>query len=142
MKRAGFTMIELIFVIVILGILAAVAIPKLAATRDDATVSKVASNITASIKSMGGRYIAAGEFDDIMNDYISADHNQTATCSDGCVISFWDNNDDQEVCIIATLITEGNITVADGAGTGVVCDGVRRIVDAEILQFGGSNVTY
>ena len=41
MKNA-FTMIELIFVIVILGILAAVAIPKLAATRDDAQVSKMA----------------------------------------------------------------------------------------------------
>ena len=31
----GFTMIELIFVIVILGVLAAIAIPRLAATRDD-----------------------------------------------------------------------------------------------------------
>ncbi len=34
--KTAYTMIEMIFVIVIIGILAAVAIPKLAATRDDA----------------------------------------------------------------------------------------------------------
>jgi len=34
--RNGFTMIEVTFVIVIIGILSSVAIPKLAATRDDA----------------------------------------------------------------------------------------------------------
>ena len=39
----AFTMIELIFMIVILGILAAVAIPRLAATRDDAEIVKVAT---------------------------------------------------------------------------------------------------
>ncbi len=38
-------MIELIFVIVIIGILAAVAIPRLAATRDDAKISQMANAI-------------------------------------------------------------------------------------------------
>ena len=47
MKRTAFTMIELVFVIVILGILAAVAIPKFAATRDDAQIAKGRSDVAA-----------------------------------------------------------------------------------------------
>jgi len=39
-SKKAFTMIELIFVIVVIGILAGVAIPRLAATRDDAEITK------------------------------------------------------------------------------------------------------
>lgn len=47
--RSAFTMMELIFVIVILGILATVAVPRLAANRDDAEIAKLRSDI-ASIR--------------------------------------------------------------------------------------------
>lgn len=60
--KKGFTMIELIFVIVILGILAAVAIPKLAATRDDAEITKTATNINTLINDLGSYYTSQGEF--------------------------------------------------------------------------------
>jgi len=46
-SRNAFTMIEIVFVIVILGILSAIAIPKLAATRDDAEVVKILSDVHA-----------------------------------------------------------------------------------------------
>lgn len=46
----GFTMIELIFVIVVLGILASIAVPRLAVTRTDAEITKGRADV-ASIRS-------------------------------------------------------------------------------------------
>ena len=60
--KKGFTMIELIFVIVILGILASVAIPRLASTRTDAEISATVANIRTLISDAAAYYAVKGEF--------------------------------------------------------------------------------
>ena len=60
--KKGFTMIELIFVIVILGILASVAIPRLAATREDAEISTTVANIRTLLSDINSYYAVKGSF--------------------------------------------------------------------------------
>ena len=60
--KKGFTMIELIFVIVILGILASVAIPRLAGTREDAEISTAVANLRTLLSDAGSYYAAKGNF--------------------------------------------------------------------------------
>ncbi len=58
--KSAFTMIELIFVIVIIGVLASISIPKFSATRDDAKTSVVLTNLSDCITYAAGSYTATG----------------------------------------------------------------------------------
>ena len=60
--KKGFTMIELIFVIVILGILASVAIPRLAGTREDAEISAALANLRTLVSDASAYYAVKGDF--------------------------------------------------------------------------------
>ncbi|PHS34086.1 MAG: hypothetical protein COA92_03390 [Sulfurovum sp.] len=64
-NKKAFTMIELIFVIVVIGILSAIAVPKFAATRGDAVMTKAKTTV-ASVRSAVATHrqkrILRGEF--------------------------------------------------------------------------------
>ena len=115
-------MIELIFVIVILGILAAVAIPKLAATRDDAKVSRELANLSTCINDAGASYTATG----IMNA-------STASCN-------------ALVCFTPTDAGGGNLTIANATSSEVYCsDAQTKAASKELVtthSFGGSKVSW
>jgi general secretion pathway protein G len=64
-QRDGFTMLELVFVIVIIGILSAIAVPKLATTRDDALITKAKTTIASirnAILTKRQKRILSGDF--------------------------------------------------------------------------------
>jgi len=66
--QKAFTMLELVFVIVVIGILSAIAIPKFAVTRNDAVIVKAKSTIAAArsaIATKRQQNILRGSFTDL-----------------------------------------------------------------------------
>lgn len=64
MKKA-FSLLELIFAIVIIGLLASVAIPKLMNTKSDAMVSTIKKDVITLTSAIQSHYLVNGSLDDI-----------------------------------------------------------------------------
>jgi len=164
--RAGFTMIELIFVIVIIGILASVAIPKLAATRDDAKISKMANAIQTAKSELAAKIIATNNIpndesskaarENLIKSYsntiaeavISKDANVTNNDANTSTITFIDR-DSTTGC--KDLILHGSKATADvfleikskGKGSvSSICKGVDSLVPDTNISVGGTQVAY
>lgn len=70
--RKALTMIELTFVIVIIGLLSGIAALKFTATRDDAKVSQIAKNVIISSQEIAAYVAANGKYEKLLSDMSNA----------------------------------------------------------------------
>ncbi|MGC9351105.1 MAG: type II secretion system protein [Sulfurovum sp.] len=122
--RKAFTQIELIFVMVIVGILAVVAIPRLAASRDDAHAAKctqeaqrLISEISQSYTSYGYSHFSTLPIEEMTNIGVGITEGDGISSAKGSVVSngiyyMCDSQNTIEVKGIASEI-EYNLTVRD-----------------------------
>lgn len=135
MKQA-FTMVELIFVIVIVGLLAAVAIPRFAATRDDAETSRLAQNIMGGVGEIGMYVTANGRTE---NDLTQMARGIKAIVDNGDAVNTIGVNPTIVVrfggvvdCITVQITHNGNddvLSLSKGASGDVKCDRLQNLID-------------
>ena len=147
--KSAFTMIELIFVIVILGILAAVAIPKLAATRGDAEASTKASAIMTGATEIASYAVAKGntlsDFTIMSNSFKSLKESGNADLEDDKAVVKAGDIDDCITVEITRNITDDVLSISFGpANADSVCTSIQSLINIHDypIKLRGQSVVY
>ena len=138
-SKNAFTLIEIIYIIVIVGILSFIAMPRLMATRDDAKISKLAmaieilhSEVTAGIVSSNRIPQNREELSMISNIVSETSPSYAIAVVNGKTIQFIDTDNGSEICKVLTIndtnVSRVTLDFSDGNGTSSICLGVQNLV--------------
>ena len=128
MKKSGFTLIELIFVIVIIGLLASVAVPKFLATKKNAE--------TANLPSVGNQIVnKANEQYNLIQE-----SNLSKIISDDRDLNRYVSNIKAPFNVHDNNASEFNLTYKNDAGNEYTCLTVQRVSE-QVRVSADTNVT-
>ena len=139
MRRAGFSMIELVFAIVIIAILATFAIPKLMATKDDATIAVIKRDATKLLEATQAYYYSQNGVTNL-SDVISLDTKWSLlNNSDSQANLAYGYKSEDALCLVIEVDSDKNLHqyIADKASNAnSKCDLVRDIYGVESTTTG------
>lgn len=147
-SKLAFTMIELIFVIVILGILAAVVVPKLAVTRADAELVTKAQVIVGAVGEISSYVLSNGSIDSNLsnmsnNIYSLVLTEEAVLTSKKATIQIGNIAD----CIVIEILgtADENLSLVFGNANGDnICTGLQGLIDLDTypINIQGSAIVY
>ena len=153
--KKGFTLIELVFVIVILGILAAVVVPKMSANRDDAKVTTISKQISSIETEVPAYFIAKGirnipltDASQVLDQMVKA--GKAEKVSDSNISVYTPDAGNNNVECIDIYYADNNKTLmihkdSNGSGTSI-CDSVAKMIHIDNgdknITISGSTVAY
>ena len=146
-KSNAFTMIELIFVIVLIGILASVAMTKLNATRTDAKISVLSRKVSHAIEDIKMHAVATGSLDGNITSFSNIlsqmrDEGVAVLGNDGRQVTI--DTGDEDDCLTLKLISDTrelnlSVILSDNTSHDTICSGVQQALGNQnhVMQIRG-----
>ncbi|PLY09226.1 MAG: prepilin-type cleavage/methylation domain-containing protein [Arcobacter sp.] len=117
--KKAFSLLELIFAIVIIGIISTVAVPKLMDTKANAEVAIIKKDIATIVSSVRSYYLV----NDSLDDFTSAlTLNQNIWEVDGITATF---NDNETPCITISIEDKKLNVIVANDNSGKICEKIK-----------------